>query len=170
MKIFISYHLRDQKFREKTENILKHYKIDYYVVPKDINFNGRAHDYIRSCIFNEMKSCNVLLCLVGRETYSRPHIDREIHEALKGEAGERLGIIGVLLSSRQDSFDSVDLNTFPKKLWDNREYVVWTTWENLNSNLLSLLDKAIENANNKNFVTNHSNSCMELRKKKYYKK
>ena len=168
MKVFISYHLIDRKYRRKTENILNHYSIDYYVVPEDIDFNGKSHESIKDFLCEEIRKCDVLLCLIGNDTYSRPHVDREIHTALKGGINERLGIIGVHLDSRNDSLDKLDLKTFPIKLWKNKEYVVWTTWRHLNSNLLVLLDCAVKNARNKKFLTNHSNNCMELRNKKYY--
>lgn len=168
MKVFISYHLLDRKYRIKTENILKHYNIDYYVVPENIDFNGKSHQFIEDFLCKEIKKCDILLCLIGKETYSRPHVDRELHTALKGDITERLGIIGVHLDTRTDSLDTIDLNTFPKKLWDNKNYVIWTNWKDLNSNLLELLDFAIKNAKNNKIITNHSNKCLQLRGSRYY--
>ncbi len=40
MRIFISYHRADQKYREKIEKILKSNNISYYAVPKNSNFDG----------------------------------------------------------------------------------------------------------------------------------
>lgn len=41
MKVFISYHRADTKFRHKAENILNNAGIDYYAVPEDADFNGK---------------------------------------------------------------------------------------------------------------------------------
>lgn len=66
----------------------------------------------------------MLLCLIGKETYSRPHVDHEIHAALKGGIGERLGIVGVHLPKRTDNLQAIELNTFHTKLWENKNYIV----------------------------------------------
>ena len=168
MKVFISYHRADTSYRRKLENILQNYKIDYYVVPEDADFNGKKAESICNFLCNKLKKCDVLICLIGKETYRRPHVDREIHTALKGEIGIRLGIVGVHLPSRKDSLSSVDLSTFPTKLWDNKEYVVWCEWNDLNSSIKDLVEVAYNRSCDKKYQTNHKNSCMSLREKIYY--
>ena len=135
MKVFVSYHRADTRYRKKLENILINNRIEYYAVPEDADFNGKKAETIRAFLCAKLKKCDVLICLIGRETYRRPHVDREIHTALKGAPGVRLGIIGVHLPTRGDSLASVDLDTFPKKLFDNREYVVWADWDDLNEQI-----------------------------------
>ena len=90
MKVFISYHRVDISYRRKLENILQNYKIDYYAVPEDADFNGKKAESISNFLCNKLKKCDVLICLIGKETYSRPHVDREIHTAFKGEIGTRI--------------------------------------------------------------------------------
>ncbi len=168
MKIFISYHRKDTSYRKKAENILRHYGIDFYAVPLNMDFNGKTHQYIETFILQNMKDCDVLLCLIGTDTYSRPHVDREIHTALKGDTSSRKGIIGVHLPCRTDDLSDCDLNTFPTKLYENKDYVVWTRWQNLNENIKELIKISLNNAKNIKIKTKHTNKCMELRKSKYY--
>ncbi len=168
MKVFISYHRADTSYRIKLENILQNYKIDYYVVPEGANFNGKKAESIRNFLCNKLKKCDVLICLIGKETYSRPHVDREIHTALKGEIGTRLGIVGVHLPSRKDKLSSIDLSTFPTKLWDNKDYVVWCNWNGIKSSVEELIDKAYQRSYDNKYQTNHKNPCMSLREKIYY--
>ena len=168
MKIFISYHRKDSYYRHKLENILTSKNIEYYAVPEDADFTGKKHESICHFICNRLKECDVLLCLIGEETYKRPHVDREIHTALKGRPGKRLGIIGILLPTRKDSLNYIDLNTFPTKLWENKEYVIWENWNKLNSQIATLISSAANNAKNPSLQTNHTNPCMKLRSTFYY--
>lgn len=168
MRAFISYHRSDYEYRHNLEKILISNNIDYYAVPEDSDFNGKKAEAIKNFICNRLKQCDILICLIGKETYSRPHVDREIHTALKGNPGERLGIIGIILPTRKETLQSVDLNTFPTKLWNNKDYVVWSMWNSINSALDGLIQAAIANSFNKQMKTDHSNPCMPLRNKKYY--
>lgn len=168
MKVFISYHRADRRYRIKAENILRNVGVEYYAVPEDVNFNGWSAQEINRFICRELQECDVLLCLIGQETYRRPHVDREIHTALKGDPGVRLGIVGVLLSTRGDSLDSPNNATIPAKLRDNSNYVVWTEYNDLNSNIRDLIDEAYENSLDRRLQTNHSNPCMALRTALYY--
>ena len=168
MKVFISYHRADTKYRHKVGNILNNAEIDYYAVPEDADFNGKRAETIKTYICNRLKECDVMICLIGKETYKRPHIDREIHTALKGEPGVRLGIIGVLLDNRGDSLSNVNLSTFPAKLWDNKNYVVWTEYKDLNKSVNELVKQAKSNSRNRKLQTTHKNPCMPLRATLYY--
>lgn len=168
MRVFISYHRADYKYRHKVENILTSVGIEYYAVPEDSDFNGKKAETIKSFICNKLKKCDVMICLVGNETYSRPHVDREIHTALKGEVGVRLGNIAVHLPSRNDSLKSIDKNTYPKKLLDNKIYVVWSDYSELNSNIEVLINNAYQNSLNRKLQTNHTHPCLPLRSTLYY--
>ena len=79
-----------------------------------------------------------------------------------------MGIVGVHLPKRDDILQDLDLNTFPTKLWDNKEYVVWTEWKNLNNDIDNLVQKAYERSTNAKYQTTHRNSCMPLRQSFYY--
>ena len=150
------------------ENVLINAEIDYYAVPEDADFNGKKAETIKTYICNRLKQCDVLLCLIGEDTYKRPHIDREIHTALKGAVGVRLGVVSVVLPTRGDSINRIDKSTLPIKIWQNKDYVVWCDYEDLNFNIIDLLDKAESNANNRSLQTNHTNPCMPLRATIYY--
>ena len=168
MRVFISYHRADTAYRRKLEHILQNRGIDYYAVPEDADFNGKKAETIRNILCNKLKKCDVVICLIGKDTYSRPHVDREIHTALKGDIGNRLGIVGVHLPTRIDVLNSIDLNTFPIKLWENREYVVWSDWNELNRCIKNLVEEAHQRSYNSKYQTNHKNACMPLRSKLYY--
>ena len=168
MKVFISYHRADSDYRNKLENILDYAGIEYYAVPEDADFNGKKAETIKRFICNRLKQCDVMICLIGKKTFSRPHVDREIHTALKGRPGSRLGIVGVLLPTRNETLKSIDKNTFSVKLWQNKEYVVWSEYSDLKNNISNLIHEAYKNSKNAKIQTNHSNPCMPLRSTVYY--
>lgn len=163
MRVFISYHRADHKYRHKVENILKSKNIDYYAVPEDADFNGKKQETIKTFICNKLKTCDVMICLIGNETYSRPHVDHEIHTALKGEPGVRLGIVAVNLPTRKDSINSIDKSSYPKKLIDNKEYVVFCDYMVLNDCVEKLIDRADQNSRNRKLQTKHTNPCLPLK-------
>lgn len=123
-KIFISYHRADMKYKNKILAILQEHRYPYYCVNENKNFNELKHQDIASQICFMMDDCDVLLCIVGKETYARPHVDWEIHTALKGGVDNRKGIIVVMLENRNDSKNNIDFNTFPNRLQDNLNYIV----------------------------------------------
>lgn len=168
IKVFISYHRADSNYRKKAENILRSHNIEYYAVPENIDFHGQSAESIKTFLCEKLKQCDVLLCLIGKDTYKRPHVDHEIHTALKGNAGDRLGIVGVHLPKRKDRLQAIDLSTFPAKLWDNKDYVVWSEWSKLNDDILNLIQSAYNRSKDRTLQTNHSNPCMQLRKTLYY--
>ncbi|MCM1223035.1 MAG: TIR domain-containing protein [Muribaculaceae bacterium] len=168
MKVFISYHRADTKFKEKLVAILDYNGIPYYCVPTNANFDGWSHNEIAGYIRQELKDCDTFLCIVGKETYSRPHVDNEIHEALKGAVGKRKGIVAVMLENRLDNKNKINFDTFPVKLAQNLKYIVLEQFSSINDNILKALNLAEENSKNKNIQTNHSNHVMALRSGKYY--
>ncbi len=168
MKVFISYHRADSSYREKLENILISKDIDYYVVPEEANFDGQAHEKIDRFLTNKMKSCDVVICLIGKDTYTRPHVDHEIHAALKGGIKKRKGIVAVMLETRDDRINNIDPNTFPTKIQQNKDFVVLTQFASLHNNFSKLINKAYENAKDETIQVDHTNPCMKLRSGKYY--
>ncbi len=106
--------------------------------------------------------------LIGKDTYSRPHVDNEIHEALKGDIGKRKGIVAVMLENRLDSKNSINLKTFPVKLAQNLNYIVLEQFASIRENIVKAINLAYENSKNKNIQTNHSNNVMHLKSGKYY--
>ena len=168
MKVFISYHRADTKVREHIEDLLKDNNITFYVVSKDVNFDGEHHQYIKDTILQGMNDCDVLLCIVGKDTYTRPHVDWELHEALKGNIHTRRGILAVMLEKRGDSKNNIDYATFPNRLEDNEDYIVIEQYASLQDRLKDALDKALDNSRNKDMQVNNSRLPMQLRQGKYF--
>lgn len=168
MKVFISYHREDEKYRDKIEQILKENEISYYAVPKNSNFDGKNHQHIKDLINQYMQKCDVVLCIVGKETYSRPHVDWELHEALKGDTKRRKGILAVMLEKRLDNKNDIDYETFPNRLEDNVDYIVLEQYCSLTDMLCNALQQALVNSKNKTVQTNNTRPPMPLRQGKYY--
>ena len=167
-KIFISYHRADKKYKEKIIEILKKHNYRYFCVDENESFNGWPHQKIADSICSMMDDCEVLLCIVGRETYSRPHVDWEIHTALKGVVGERKGIVAVMLENRMDSKNYIDFNTFSTKLEKNLNYVILEQFATIDRKIDSAVALALSNRNDKYIQVTHKNPVMQLRAGKYY--
>ena len=167
-KVFISYHRADTKQEEILEKILNDNNIEFYSVPKDANFDNWSQEHIAQVICDNMKDCDILICLIGKETYSRPNVDREIHEALKGKPGVRKGIIALLIENRNDSKFNINKKTFPAKLLQNKDYVVIEQFGSFKSNALRWINKAYDNSINSTIQTTHANNVMPLRLTKYF--
>lgn len=168
MKVFISYHRADTKEREHIEALLKAKSISYYAVPKNINFDGKHHQYIKDIILQEMNDCDILLCIVGKETYTRPHVDWELHEALKGDVNTRRGVLVVMLEKRGDSKKNINYATFPNRLQDNEDYIIVEQYASLQDRLVDALSDALDNKNDKDIQTRNKRKLMQLRSGKYY--
>lgn len=168
MKVFISYHRADEKYRKGIEKMLKKFEIPYYAVPKNLNFDGKNHQHIKDTIIQNMRKCDVALCIVGKETYSRPHVDWELYEALKGDMKRRKGILAVMLEKRLDNKNNIDYETFPNRLKDNEDYVVLEQYCSLTDTLCKALQQAFGNSKNKTIQINNSRPPLSLRKGKYY--
>lgn len=167
MKIFISYHLADTKSVNKIKEKLSLNKINYYAVPEDADFTDWHNEEISKFILDKMQDCQILLCVVGKETYKRPHVDYEIHHALKGIVGARLGIVAVLLENRHDSIYNIDYSTFPPRLSDNEEYLVMIQNAGLIEQINDAIIEANQNRKDRNIQVNNKRKCMKLPNKYY---
>lgn len=167
-KIFISYHRADRKYKNAIVEILEEYGYRYFCVDENETFNGWNHQRIADYICSKMKDCDVLLCIVGKETYSRPHVDCEIHTALKGGVENRKGIVAVLLENRNDSKNNIDYNTFPTKLQENLDYIVLEQYASIGDRIEQAIDSAIDNRDDSSMQVTHKNPVMQLRSSKYY--
>jgi len=168
MKVFISYHRKDVKQKNRIVDLLKVSNISYYEVPENHGFNGKSHQEIATFIASEIKKYDILICIVGSETYSRPHVDNELHFALKGDASTRKGILAVLLENRRDSKNNIDQSTFPTKLAENMKYIVIEQYASIADKLTSSIEQAVKNARNNKLQSNHGNKVLPLRSGKYY--
>lgn len=168
MKVFISYHRADSHYEEIVEGILKENSINYYAVPKNASFDGLNHNHIKDIINTKMHDCDVLLCIVGEETYSRPHVDWELHEALKGNVGVRTGLLAVMLETRGDNKNDINYDTFPNRIQDNEDYAVYEQFASLHSRIVPALEQAIVNRKDRKLQVNNTRSLMILRSGSYY--
>ena len=171
MKVFISYHLADKKHKNKIEEILIENNIDYYSVPEDMDVNGLSHQAISEMIISNMDDCDVTFCIIGNETYSRPHVDHELKATLKGGPGIRKGLIGIMLETREDNKNHIDFNTFPGRIADNMtddfDYALLIQRASLNYEINSALEEAIIRRDS-NISVNNSRQLMQLKSRKYY--
>lgn len=170
MKVFLSYHRADEKYRNKIEEMLKKNKIPYYAVSKSTNFNGENHQHIKDIINKRMEDCDVIICILGRDTYSRPHVDWELHEALKGDFNHRKGIVAVMLETRYDRKNDIDFETFPNRLQDNIDYIVIEQFCSFEQRIVCALNEAADISRDKHFQTRNKRYLMELRKGLYFDK
>lgn len=168
MRVFISYHRADTKAREHIEDLLKDNGIPFYTVSRNVNFDGEHHQYIKDIILQGMYDCDVLLCIVGKDTYTRPHVDWELHEALKGEIKTRKGVLAVMLENRRDNKNDIDYATFPNRLEDNKDYIVIEQYASLQDRLKDALDEALDNSRNRYIQVNNRRPPMPLRQGKYF--
>lgn len=166
--IFISYHRADRKYKNIIISILKEHGYRYFCIDENENFNGWKHQHIADHICSKMEDCEVLLCVVGKETFSRPHVDWEIHTALKGVVGERKGIVVVMLENRQDSKNDIDCETFPTKLQENLDYIVLEQFASIESQIDYAINCALDNRNDKSIQVTHKNPVMQLRSGPYF--
>ncbi len=168
MRVFLSYHRADTKYKNKLENILADKDIDYYVVSENADFNGWSHQEIAEYITKYMSNCTVTLCIIGQETYTRAHVDYEIHETLKGKLCERKGLVGIMLENRGDSKNDINYEIFPQRISDNEEYTVLEQWSTIEKRVVDAIDLAQQSRCNNYIHVNNKRALMPFRKRKYY--
>lgn len=148
--------------------MLKTKNISYYAVPEEVSFNGYNHQYIKDQIIANMNDCTILLCLNGKETYQRPHVDWEVYKCLKGEVSRRKGLLAVMLETRDDNKNDIDFSTFPPRIADNINYAVVKQFSSLHNELWNALKEAEKRRNDFNIQINNKRIPMQLRAKIYY--
>lgn len=168
MKVFLSYHRKDTKYRKRVIKLLKANNVSYYAVPEEISFDGHTHPQIKDEIIAKMNNCTVLLCLIGKETYQRPHIDWELHKCLKGGVGRRKGLLAVLLETRDDNKNNIDFASVPPRIADNINYAVIKQFASLHNELLDALIEAEKRRNDNKFTVNNTRKPMQLSSKLYF--
>lgn len=171
MKVFISYHRGDTKYKKQLENLLDEIDIKYYSVPSNYFFNGMNHDHIAQVLRDKIKMCSVTICIIGKETYSRPHVDHELYNTLKGGICNRRGLVGIMLENRGDNVNNIDYSTFPNRIQDNFTdsipYVELTQWASIKMKLKEVIENA-QNNRCKDFEIDNSATLMQLRRGNYY--
>lgn len=171
MKVFISYHREDNKYKEQLEKMLGEIDIKYFSVPTDYFFEGKNHEHIAQILRDEIKMCSVTICIIGKETYSRPHVDHELYNTLKGGICKRKGLVGVMLENRGDNINNIDYSSFPNRIQDNITeeipYVVLAQWASVRTKLQEVISKA-NRKRCKSFEIDNTAILMQLRRGGYY--
>lgn len=171
MKVFISYHREDIKYKEQLEKMLDNIDVKYYSIPSDFFFNGTNHEHIAKILSDEIKMCSITICIIGKKTYSRPHVDHELYNTLRGGICTRKGLIGIMLENRGDNKNSINYSTFPNRIQDNYTasipYVVLTQWASINDELHNAILEA-QGKRCENFEIDNTATLMQLRRGKYY--
>ena len=162
-KVFISYHRADTKQRKRLIYELERNDIAYYAVPEDANYNGIHNQEICKQILKEIDACDCVICLIGKETYSRPHVDHELKYALH----KRKGIVALLIENRRDSIYKLNKETYPARLNANEKYIVLSQFASGLETIEQLLLEATKRSKS-NIGIDNSIYCMKLRNKYYY--
>jgi len=170
-RIFISYHRQDSDIKDELVELLE--ENNYYVrsIDEDHIFDGRKHQEIAQICIDEIEDCDITICIIGKETYSRSHVDHEIKATLRGGFDERKGLIAVMLEERGDSKNNTDLDTFPNRIQDNIsdefDYVVLEQWASIRDRIVDAIDEA-ESRRSENINVKNNRGLMELRQGRYY--
>lgn len=170
-RIFISYHRQDSDNKDELVELLEENNYDVRSIDEDHIFDGRKHQEIAQICIDEIEDCDVTICIIGKETYSRSHVDHEIKATLRGGFDARKGLIAIMLEERGDSKNNIDLNTFPNRIQDNIsedfDYVVLEQWASIQEKIDEAIDEAqyrrTEHINVKN-----NRTLMVLRQGRYY--
>ena len=124
-KVFISYHHEeDQEYKNRLVQALAHKSIDMSVRQDDIQEEGLPLDEIRRIIRDEhIADATVAIVLIGKCSWQRKHVDREISASLIDRRNNRrCGLLGLLLPTHPDyrkSPDERNLRLMPPRLADN---------------------------------------------------
>lgn len=96
-KVFISFHHKDQQYKEDFEKIYEPHFISKSVQNGDIDPDNED-DYIKRLIREDFISdSSILIALYGEETHGRKHVDWEISAALSAKAGGYSGLVVMIL-------------------------------------------------------------------------
>ena len=166
--IFMSYHRTDTNEMEDIKEELKNKGYNMFSVKTTYKFDGKRHNDIFSMIGMRLKSCNVMVYLVGQESYSRPHCEHELRLALKGNAQRRKGIVAILLESRKDNIASLDKNITSSRIYENESYIVLTTKNEFLKNPKKYIDKSVLRKLNLDVSIVNNQEVPKFRKGLYY--
>lgn len=167
MKAFISYHRADQKYKDKIVEILKKIQIQTDEDFEDNEFQGLNNQAIAQFFKDKVKNSDVVICILGNDTYKRPFVDNEIKEALKGGCGQRKGIVAVMLETRSDRKNNIDLDTIPVRIAQNLNYIVLEQYASIERRLKFAIDLAIKKSKESKLIVTNNNPQMKLRKGEY---
>lgn len=145
-KVFVSFHHKDQAYRNEWDRLTSGIFINKSVYPGDIDTDNSA-DYIARLIRQDFISdASVVVVLIGPKAYCRKHVDWEIAAALDPRSGGRSGLLGIILPNHPDfgPGKSWSSPTMPLRLADNASsgYAKIYDWTTDLSSLTTYADAA----------------------------
>lgn len=149
-KVFVSYHhQKDEKYRNSFDrlfsdvyDILDSRSVKIGDIPSGLN----VEEIARRIRDDFLRDATVTVVLVGRDTWSRKHIDWEIAATIRDtDFNDRGGLLGILLPSHP-SFgeDEYHEYTIPPRLYYNIEagYAELFEWNESPSDVAGWIDSA----------------------------
>lgn len=98
-KVFISFHHKDESFKNDFETWYDDHIISKSVQNGDIDPDNED-EYVKRLIQEDyLSDSSVLVALYGAETHARKHVDWEISAALSSKVGGHSGLVVMLLPS-----------------------------------------------------------------------
>ena len=123
-KVFISFHVDDQKYKKRFVRMMGNNIVDKSVKDDDIDDTNLKVSRIRQIIRDDfIANATVTVVLIGPCTWKRKHVDWEIGSSLREtKKNPRCGLLGILLPDHPD-FDKEDYDPhlIPPRLADNDE-------------------------------------------------
>lgn len=136
-KIFISFHHKDQKYKDRFIKMMKGDIVDKSVKDKDIDDRNTKTAAIRRKIRDDfIADAKITVVLIGPCTWQRKHVDWEIGSSLRDtENNPRCGLLGIWLPNHPDSGkEEYNPHLIPPRLADNCEgddpYACLYDWPN----------------------------------------
>jgi len=153
-KVFVSYHHgNDQFYRDEFEKILKDSGIS---IVKSVQLGdidpGLKTETVRQKIRDEyLRDSTVTVVLVGKDTWSRKHVDWEIGSSIRHtEYNPRSGLLGILLPTyplfKENKYDP---HTIPPRLFYNlkNDFAKIYSWNTNPATLQNWIHEAFERRN-----------------------
>ena len=121
-KVFISFHEKDIRYKEKFVRMMGRRIVDRSVDTGNIDDTGLKTATVRQKIRDEyIRDATVTIVLIGPRTWQRKHIDWEIGSSIRRtKKNSRCGLLGILLPNHLDyGKNTLDPHLIPPRLADN---------------------------------------------------
>ena len=121
-KVFISFHEKDIRYKEKFVRMMGRRIVDRSVDTGNIDDTGLKTATVRQKIRDEyIRDATVTIVLIGPRTWQRKHIDWEIGSSIRRtKKNSRCGLLGILLPNHLDyGKNTLNPRLIPPRLADN---------------------------------------------------
>lgn len=146
-KLFISYHHKDEEYRERFDLLFNHLFINKSVCKGEIETDLSTFYIKRLIQEGYITDASVVVVLVGPRTYCRKHVDWEISAGLNRKVGGRSGLFGLCLPNHPNYLrSSYTPELVPPRLVDNLEtgYAKLYDWTEDASIIIDHVDRAFD--------------------------